>query len=175
MTEGASAAAKVNAASQLHVMQYSFALLNLKLVVCRSPSVRYAATVSPQKSVQLRKTLWRGFLLRCILLQFSTLVCWFVFVFKSFYLILFMTEVCKRSRHRSRQSNEALGWQHRLIASREAQLAVLLATNCWRYCRFVKQIREYLDITQSLHSLPLASLSCTRCKNSSELGFHSFA
>ena len=28
----------------------------------------------------------------CILLQFSTLVCWFVFVFKSFYLILFMTE-----------------------------------------------------------------------------------
>ena len=55
-------------------------------------SVRHAATVSQQKSVQLRKTLWRGFLLRCILLQFSTLSCWFVFVFKSFYLILFMTE-----------------------------------------------------------------------------------
>ena len=33
-------------------------------------------------------------------------------------------------------------WQHRLIASREAQPAVLLATNCWRYCRFVKQIHE---------------------------------
>ena len=38
-------------------------------------------------------------------------------------------------------------WQHRLVASREAQpLAVLLTTNCWRYCRFAKQICSYSSI-----------------------------
>ena len=48
-------------------------------------------------------------LLACILLQFSTLSCYRLFFLKSFYPILFRTEkVCKRSRHRSRQSNEAL-------------------------------------------------------------------
>ena len=70
-------------------MLYFTAVLNLKLLVCRFPSVRHAATVSQQKSVQLRKTLWCCFVLRCSLLQFSTLVCWFVFVFKSFYYVLF--------------------------------------------------------------------------------------
>ena len=108
----------------------------------------------------------------CILLQFLTLSCWFVFVFKSFYLILFMTEKYAKGPGTGLVSRMTL-WVDNTALSHPASLK--LATNCWRYCRFGKQIREYLDITQSLHSLPLASLSCTRCKNSSELGFHSFA
>ena len=75
--------------------QSRICFLNYPLTVDRTRSQRDAVILTErERSLSSRHGGLTNsvFSVCCILPQFLTLVCWLVFVFKSFYLILFMTE-----------------------------------------------------------------------------------